>query len=147
VRDAAAFLAVVVLAVNLAAGALGGWRWYRVESSRAFWLLLRCGQAAILVQTLGAGALAAGGFKPADGLYFLYALLPLAVSFVAEQLRIASAETVLDARGIASARAVGDLPEAQQRSVALAIVRREIGVMTLAALVIVFLALRAIGTA
>ena len=58
------------------------------------------------------------------------------MSFVAEQLRIAAAETVLAARGHESARAVGRLPEAEQRSVVLAIVRRELGVMALAALVI-----------
>ena len=47
------------------------------------------------------------GFDPADGLYWLYALLPVAVSFVAEQLRVASAETVLDARGLENAAGGG----------------------------------------
>jgi len=45
------------------------------------------------------------------------------------------------------AQAVGRLDERGQRSVVLAIVRREIGVMALAALVVAFLALRAYGTA
>jgi hypothetical protein len=73
--------------------------------------------------------------------------VPVAVGFVAEQLRVVSAQTVLDARGIEDARALGRRPEAEQRSVVVAILRRETGVMALAALVICFLALRALGTA
>ena len=65
------------------------------------------------------------------------------VSFAAEQLRIGSAQSILDARGIPSAQAVAELPEAEQRSVVLAIVRRELGVMTLAALVCAALVVRA----
>ena len=87
--------------------------------------------------------LAALGFDPDDGLYWLYALLPVAVSFVAEQLRVAAAETVLDDAGLENAQAVGELDEARQRSVVLAIVRREMGVMTGGAFVVAFLALRA----
>jgi hypothetical protein len=87
------------------------------------------------------------GFHPADGLFWLYALLPVAVGFVAEQFRAASAQTVLDARDLPDAQAVGRLDEAGQRSVVLAILRRELGVMALAAIVVAFLALRAYGTA
>ena len=74
-------------------------------------------------------------------------LFPIAVSFVAEQLRVTSAETVLHDAGLENAKAVGALDEARQRSVVLAIVRREMGVMTAAAFVVAFLALRAWGTA
>jgi hypothetical protein len=62
---------------------------------------------------------------------------------VAEQLRLASADSVLRARGLESAQAVGELPEDRQHSVVLAIVRREIGVMTLSAAAICGLAIRA----
>jgi hypothetical protein len=93
-----------------------------------------------------AGVLALSGEKPDDGLYWLYALLPVAVGFVAEQLRLASAQTVLDARDLPDAAAVGELPAAEQQSVVLQIVRRELGVMAAAALVIAFLGLRAYGT-
>ena len=98
--------------------------------------------AALLVAGVGAVT----GYDP-DGLFWLYALLPIAVSFVAEQLRLTAAQSVLDARDLEDAAAVGELDEAGQRSVVLAILRREMGVMTLAALVVVFLALRAYGTA
>ena len=66
---------------------------------------------------------------------------------MAEQLRVTSAQTMLDQRGIESAHAVGGLPPEEQRAVVSAIVRREIGVMALSALVVVFLALRAASTA
>ncbi|MDX6642283.1 MAG: hypothetical protein QOD76_245 [Solirubrobacteraceae bacterium] len=138
-----AVLGLLVTGLFAAAGALGGWRWYRVEHSRAFWLLLRAGQAVLLLEVLDGGLLLALGKSPADDLHYVYGLLPLAVSFIAEQLRVAAAETVLAARGLESAQAVGRLPEADQRSVVTAIVRRELGVAALGALVITALLLRA----
>jgi hypothetical protein len=140
-------VAVVTAIANLVAGALGAWRWWIVEPSRAFWVLCRAGQAFAVAQAIVAGVLAALGFEPADGLYWLYALLPVAVSFVGEQLRVTAAQAVLDDRGLADAEAVGRLDVAGQRSVVLAIVRREMGTMAAAALVVAFLALRAWGTA
>ncbi|HYF27864.1 MAG TPA: hypothetical protein VD931_19130 [Baekduia sp.] len=135
-------VAYAVAAVNLVAGAAGAWLWWQVEDRRWIWPLLRAGQAAAAVQAVVAGVAAATGFDPADGLYWLYALLPVAVSFVAEQLRIAAAEQVLEQRGLPDAQAVGRLDAAGQRSVVVAILRRELGVLTAAALVIAFLALR-----
>jgi hypothetical protein len=74
-------------------------------------------------------------------------LLPLAVSFVGEQLRVASAEMILGSRGLESAAEVGELSTEQQNEVVRSILQRELGVMTLAAVVIVVLLLRAAGTA
>jgi hypothetical protein len=142
-RTLAEIAAWAVLAANAVAGAFAGWRWWRVEPSDAVWPLLRVAQALAVGQALVAGVLFALGFTPGDGLYWLYALLPVAIGLIAEQLRIASAEQVLENRGLPDAQAVGGLPENEQRSVVLAIVRREIGVMALAALVVAFLALRA----
>lgn len=135
--------AFVALAVNAAAAAFAGLRWWQVQPSTAVWPLLRAGQAVVVLQALVAGVLAIAGFEPADSLFWLYVLLPVAVGFVAEQLRIVSAEQVLENRDLPDAQAVGALPEAEQRSVVLAIMRREIGVMALAALVVAFLSLRA----
>jgi hypothetical protein len=146
-HDAAAAAALVVAALNAVAGLFGAWRWWTVAPSRAFWVLARAGQAAAIALALVAGVGAVTGFRPADGLFWLYALLPVAVGFVAEQFRAASAQTVLDARDLPDAQAVGNLDEAGQRSVVLAILRRELGVMALAAIVVAFLALRAYGTA
>jgi len=135
--------ALAVLAVNGVAGAYAGLCWWQVRTARAVWPLLRAGQVVAGCQALLAGILFAAGFRPSDELFWLYALLPVAIGFVAEQLRIASAEQVLENRDLPDAQAVGALPEPEQRSVVLAVVRREIGVMALAALVVTFLALRA----
>jgi hypothetical protein len=140
-------VALVTAVTNLVAGALGAWRWWTVEPSRSFWVVCRTGQALAVVLALAAGVLAALGFHPDSGLFWLYALLPVAVSFVGEQLRVTAAQAVLDARDLEDAQAVGRLDEAGQRSVVLAIVRREMGTMAAAALVMAFLALRAWGTA
>jgi hypothetical protein len=142
-RTIAEVAAWATLAVNALAGAFAGWRWWQVRPSDAVWPLLRAGQAVAVVQALVAGVLFAAGYKPADGLYWLYAVLPVAVGAIAEQLRVASAEQVLENRGLPDAQAVGALPEGEQRSVVLAIVRREVGVIALAAGVVALLALRA----
>ena len=139
--------ALAVAAINALPGLLGALRWSRGEPSHAFWILLRVGQGSALMLAIAVGSLAAAGHYSSERLFYLYALLPLAVAFVAEQLRVASAQTILDHRDLADAQAVGALPEAEQRVVVAAIVAREMGVMTLSALVVVFLALRAASTA
>jgi hypothetical protein len=142
-RAIAEVAAWAVLAVNAVAGAFAGWRWWRVEPSDAIWPLLRAGQVLAFAQAVVAGGLYVSGYDPGDDLYWLYALLPVAIGLIAEQLRVTSAEQILENRELPDAQAVGRLPEAEQRSVVLAIMRREIGVTALAALVVAFLALRA----
>jgi|SRR5271165_37622 len=143
---------LVVAGLNAVSGVLGSWIWYREESAdgrrvRAFWLALRVGQASAVLLAVAVGVLVASGKHPQENLFYLYALLPLAVAFVAEQLRVASAQTILDQRGLADAAAVGRLPESEQQDLLATIVRREIGVMALSAAVVVVLALRAASTA
>src|SRR5271156_916710 len=140
-------LAYAVAALNALPTLLGAWRWYRVEPSRAFWVLLRVGQAGALVLALTAGGLLVAGHTASDNLFYLYAALPVVIGFVAEQLRITSAQTILDQRDLPDAQAAGRLPEAEQRLIVAAIVRREMGVMALSPLVVVFLAARAAATA
>jgi hypothetical protein len=141
-------LVIGVLSIVLVGGAgvWGAWCWYRVRSSRLFWTLLRTGQAVVVLEVALGGVLVILG-KKASSLHLIYGLLPLAVSFLGEQLRIASAQMVLDSRGYESAAAVGDLPEDEQQAVVVSIVQRELGVMVLAALVMVVLLARAAGTA
>jgi hypothetical protein len=143
--------ALAAAALNGAAAAVGGWLSYAgqpsVRGARAFWILLRVGQGSTLTLALAAGSLAAAGNYPRDHLFYLYALLPIAVAFIGEQLRVAAAQTVLDQRGLPGAEAVGRLPEAEQRGLVAHIVRREIGVMATSAVVVAFLALRAASTA
>jgi hypothetical protein len=139
--------AVAVAALNVVPAALGAWRWYRGENSRAFWVALRVAQVGALLYAVVVGVLAAAGHSSTEQLFYLYALLPLAVAFVAEQLRVASAQTILDQRDLQDAKAVGALPESEQHAIVAAIVRREMGVMTLSACVVIFLAWRAAETA
>jgi hypothetical protein len=158
--------AVAVALLNALPGLLGVWLFYRgrgyrasaavsggpaggalARPARAFWILLRVGQGSALLLAILAGALAATGHYSSERLFYLYALLPLAVAFVAEQLRVASAQTILDRHGLSDAQAVGELPESEQHALVAEILMRETIVMALSALVVVFLALRAAGTA
>jgi hypothetical protein len=135
-------LGIAVTAVNAAAGLLGAWCWWRRRPSRAFWPLLRAGQALVAVTAAdGVILLALGEKLPA--LHLIYGLTPLGVSFVGEQLRLASADSVLQARDLEGTDAVRALPEGEQRALVAEIVRREMGVMAASALVVVLLALRA----
>jgi hypothetical protein len=144
--------AVTIGTLNAMPGLLGSFLWYRdvplqTRPGRAFWILLRVGQGSAVAFALAIGSLAAAGRYSSENLFYLYALLPLAVAFVAEQLRVTSAQAILDQRGLDDAAAVGVLPDAEQRAIVAAIIHREVGVMALSALVVVFLALRAASTA
>jgi hypothetical protein len=134
---------IVVAALFLAVAALGWWRWRNAQTSELFWRSLRVAQVLYLVY-LGISAVKFfSGHKPDDGLYWVYALLPVVVSFFAEQLRLGSARAVLDQRELADAKAVGQLPDAEQRVVVVTILRREMAVMAIAAVVVGGLMLRA----
>ena len=137
-------LVVAMIAVNLLAALLGAWSWSRRTTSRVFWPLLRAGQAlAALAAADGLVLIALGRDLP--DLHLVYGLTPLAVSFLAEQLRLAAADTVLDARGLEGSAAVARLPETEQQRIVLAILRREMGVMAASAAVVTLLGLRAGG--
>lgn len=128
---------LTLIALNLAAFAVGGIAWLRSRSSVPFWYLLRAAQGAVFVQALLGGLLMFTGREASSDLHYLYGLLPLLVSFLAEGARAGAAE-----------RELGDLdfealPAADQRSLALAIVRREMGIMAVSCGVILFLGLRA----
>ena len=140
--------AVGFATIGLTAGALliGAWCYWRVRATPWFWRALRTSQAAVVLSVALGGVDRLLGHKVA-GLHVLYGVLPILVSFIAEQLRVASAQTVLDARGFESSRDVGKLPASEQRVIVTSIVQREIAVMTLACLVNVVLLARAAGTA
>jgi len=130
----------VVILLNLVAGAAGGIAWYRDRPSIPFWYLLRAAQASVFLQVMLGGLLVFTGHKPADNLHYLYGILPLVVSLLAEGARTGAAQ-----------RELGDvdfeaLPAETQQSLALAIVRREMGIMAVSCGVIFFLALRAAST-
>ncbi len=145
-KDVHIVIGILAMALNGLAGLWGAWCWYRVRQSRLFWGLLRAGQAVIVVEAAIGGILLATGDKVSN-LHLLYGLLPIAVSFIGETLKLSSAQMILDAREIENARAVGRLEAGEQRQIVLAILQREVGVMALSALVIVVLLIRAAGTA
>src|SRR4051812_24071235 len=100
-------LGIATLAVNLAAGAWGAWCWYRWTPSATFWFLLRASQALLLLCAVDGGILLLAGHKIPGTLHYVYGLVPLVVSFLAEQLKVGAAEAVLDGRGLESAQQVG----------------------------------------
>jgi hypothetical protein len=136
-------LGIAVLVTNAVAAAWGAATWLRKapRMSIGFWPLLRLAQVAVVVQVaLGLGLLARGD-RPADDLHVLYGIAPLVVTLVSEGMRVGVAQRELEG--------VED-PDALERPRQIAIARRvalgEVGVMTIGALLILTLALRAYST-
>ena len=130
---------VCLIAANLVAGVWGGYSWLERKPSAGFWYALRIAQATVLLQTLLGLLLVFSGHhadRAAHPLRSAAARRPL----LAELVRLGSALSEL-----------GDLdfhsmaPE-RQTQIAMAIVRRDTGIMATACLVIFLLALRAAGT-
>jgi hypothetical protein len=136
-------VAIAVLATNLVAAAWGAIGWARKDAraSIVFWPLLRAAQATVVVQVVLGLLLVARGASAPDGLHIVYGVSPLVVSLVSEGMRTAVAQRELED--------VEDL-EALERSEQVALAKRvalgEMGVMTVGALLILTLALRAYQT-
>jgi hypothetical protein len=145
VKEVHIVVGVLAIALNVVAFVWGAWCWWRVHSGPWFWRVLRAGQAVVVVEAVLGGVLLLIGRK-APSLHYLYGVLPILVAFIAEQLRVASAQMVLDARGLESSQAVGKLPPDEQQGIVVTIIQRELAVMTLAALVVVVLLARAAMT-
>lgn len=129
---------VVVLALNLAAGGWGAVAWLTERASVGFWYVLRAAQAAVVVQVLLGTLLLALGDEADDPIHYMYGAAPLLVNLVAEGMRAGAAQ-----RELPENVAFEALGATEQRTIALRIVRREMGVMTIAALLIVAFAFRA----
>lgn len=129
-----------LIVLNLAAFAAGGAQWLRRRPSIPFWYLLRAAQVAVFLQALLGALLLFTGHKAAEDLHYLYGILPLVVSFIAEGARAGAAQRELGDLDFES------LPAEEQEALALAIVRREMGIMAVSCGVIFFLALRAATT-
>jgi hypothetical protein len=129
-------LGVTVIASNLAAGVWGAICWQTRKPSVGFWYLLRFAQASVVLQVAVGGLLLLLGHEAAD-LHYLYGVLPVVVSLLAEGARTVATEHEMEGLDFES------LPKARQQAVAAAIVRRETGIMAVGSLVILGLALRA----
>ncbi|HEX4692538.1 MAG TPA: hypothetical protein VH276_17700 [Solirubrobacteraceae bacterium] len=137
-------LGTALIAVNALAAVLGGVQWRRGRTSRLFWPLLRAGQALVVVEALdGAILLLQGDDLPR--LHLIYGLVPLAVSFVAEQLRLVSADQILENRDLEGRADVERLSADEQAELVHAILGREMGVMAASAGVVALLGVRAAG--
>ena len=137
-------LGTALIVCNALAGAWGGLRWWRGETSRAFWPLLRLGQALVAVEAIDGAVLVLQG-RDLPSLHLIYGLVPLGVSFFAEQLRLVSADQILQQRGLEGRADVERLSSEDQQALVHAILRREMGVMAASAGVVALLGVRAAG--
>ena len=130
-------LGIAVLASNLIAAGWGVVGWLRKDAaaSLVFWPLLRVAQATVVVQVLVGLLLLARGASAPDGLHVIYGISPLIVTLVSEAMRAGIAQRELDG--------VEDV-DALERPAQVAL--GEMGVMTVGALLILTLALRAFQT-
>ena len=130
---------IAVLVTSLGAGLWGGYAWYRERPSEGFWYLLRVAQVTMVLQAFVGTILLGTDHEASDGLHYLYGILPIFVSMLAEAARAGAGQRELEGIDFDA------LPPERQRLVALAIFRRETGIMAVSALVVFALALRAAG--
>ena len=134
---------IAVLATNLVAAGWGVIGWLRKEAraSIVFWPLLRLAQATVVVQAVIGFLLVASGSSSPDGLHIAYGVAPLIVSLVSEGMRVGVAQRELE--GVPDLDA---LDRSEQVGLAKRVALGEMGVMTVGALLILTLALRAYQT-
>jgi hypothetical protein len=130
---------LAVLGLNALAAAWGGISWLRHDPSVWFWYVLRAAQATVVVQAALGGVLLAQG-RDAGGLHLFYGLTPLFISLVSEGARVNAAQWELE--GVED---VDALERREQVLIARRVVLREMAIMTVGALMIVTLTLRASG--
>jgi hypothetical protein len=134
---------IAVLVANAVAAGWGAVGWLRREArmSIVFWPLLRLAQATVVVQVIAGFALLARGASSPDGLHIAYGVAPLLVTLVSEGARVAVAHSELE--GVEDVEA---LERPRQVALAKRVALGEMGVMTVGALLILTLALRAYQT-
>ena len=134
-------LGIAVLVFNGVAGAWGATSWLRNNPSVWFWYVLRVAQATVAAQVIFGLLLVARGETAPDGLHIAYGIAPLLVTLFSEGLRAGAAQRELE--GVDD---VDALTRPQQMAIARRVALAEMGVMTVGALLIVTLALRAYQT-
>jgi hypothetical protein len=134
-------LGIGVVASNLLVGIWGGAAWARGRPSVWFWYLLRAAQGLVAVQVTLGLILLTTGHEPADGLHYVYGISPLLITVFTEGMRSGAAERELE--GVEDPEALTDT---ERRQLARRVVIREMGVMTIGALLIATLSLRAATT-
>ena len=142
--DVHTLLGWIAIGLNAAAALIGAIAWLLRANPKPFWWLLRAGQAMIMVEAVIGAALLLDG-RDLPRLHLVYGLTPIAVAFLAEQLKLLATQTLLDKRGFESGADVAKLPQDEQRAFVTAVLRRELGVMATSAFVVAVLAARAQG--
>ena len=134
---------IAVLATNLVAAGWGviGWLRKDARASIVFWPLLRVAQATVVIQAVLGFLLVARGASSPDGLHIVYGVSPLVVALVSEGMRVGIAQRELD-----EVEDVDALERSEQVTLAKRVALGEMGVMTVGALLILTLALRAYQT-
>ncbi len=135
------WLGIAVLATNLVAAGWGAVAWLRHDPSIWFWYFLRVAQATVVAQVVLGLILLARGENAPDGLHVAYGISPLLITLFSEGMRIGAAQRELE--GVPD---VESLQHAEQVKIARDVARAEMGVMTVGALLIVTLSLRAFST-
>ncbi len=134
-------LGIAVLVTNGAAGGWGAVSWLRSVPSVWFWYLLRLAQAAVAAQVIGGFLLLARGENAPDGLHIAYGVTPLVITLVSEGFRFGAAQRELE-----DVEDLDALGHSEQVALARRVALAELGVMTMGALLILTLALRAYQT-
>ena len=134
---------IAVLVSNAIAAGWGAVGWLRKDAraSIVFWPLLRVAQATVVVQAVVGFILLARGLAAPDGLHVIYGVVPLVISLVSEGMRAGVAQRELD-----TVEDVEALERREQVALARRVALNEMGVMTVGALLILTLALRAYQT-
>jgi hypothetical protein len=137
-------LGALAIGLNALAALIGAVAWTARRNPRAFWFSLRGGQALIMLEAVSGAALMLSGHD-LPRLHLVYGLTPIAVAFLAEQLKLLATQTLLDKRGYEGGADIAKLPESEQRAFVAAVLRRELGVMATSAFIVAVLAARAQG--
>ena len=134
---------IAVLVANAVAAGWGvvGWLRKDARASIVFWPLLRVAQATVVVEAVFCFLLLARGDSAPDSLHVAYGVAPLVITVVSEAMRAGIAS-----RELADVDDVDALERGQQVALAKRVALGEMGVMTVGALLILTLALRAYQT-
>ena len=134
---------IAVLLSNAIAAGWGAIGWLRKDAraSLVFWPLLRVAQATVVVEAVLGFLLLARGASAPDGLHVAYGVSPLVITVISEAMRAGIAQRELD-----DVEDVDALERGEQVALARRVALGEMGVMTVGALLILTLALRAYQT-
>ena len=135
------WVGIAVVAANGAAGGWGAVAWLRRDPSVWFWYFLRAAQASVAAQVVLGLILLARGETAPDGLHVAYGVAPLVITLFSEGMRLGAAQRELE--DVDDIEALG---RPEQMAIAHRVALAEMGVMTIGALLILTLALRAYAT-